>query len=59
MCVLNSSRKICAGHVEREFKVLVRKREGKRPFGIPRRIWKDNIKTDLQEIEYRRGRALD
>ena len=37
----------------------MRKREGKRPFGIPRRIWKDNIKTDLQEIEYRRGRALD
>ena len=26
------------------------KREGKRPLGRHRRIWKDNIKMDLQEV---------
>ena len=31
-------------------KVLVRKPEGKRPLGKPRRRWEDNIKTDLQEV---------
>ena len=31
-------------------KVLVRKPEGKRPLGRPRRIWEDNIKTDLQKM---------
>ena len=31
-------------------KVLVRKPEGKRPLGRPRRRWKDNIKMDLQEV---------
>jgi len=30
--------------------VLVRKPEGKRPLGIPRRRWEDNIKMDLQEV---------
>jgi len=24
---------------------------GKRPLGIPRRRWEDNIKMDLQEVE--------
>jgi len=24
--------------------------QGKRPLGIPRRRWKDNIKMDLQEV---------
>jgi len=28
----------------------VGKLEGKRPLGRPRRRWKDNIKTDLQEV---------
>jgi len=28
----------------------VGKPEGKRPFGRPRPIWEDNIKTDLQEV---------
>ena len=28
-------------------RVLVGKPEGKRPFGIPRRRWEDNIKMDL------------
>ena len=31
-------------------RVLVRKPEGKRPLGRPRRRWKDNIKMDLQEV---------
>ena len=29
---------------------LVGKPEGKRPLGIPRRRWEDNIKMDLQEV---------
>ena len=29
-------------------RVLVRKPEGKRPLGRPRRKWDDNIKMDLQ-----------
>jgi len=32
------------------FRVLVGKPEGKRPLGIPRRRWEDNIKMDLQEV---------
>jgi hypothetical protein len=31
-------------------KILVGKPEGKRPLGIPRRMWEDNIKMDLREI---------
>ena len=31
----------------------MRKPEGKRPFGSPRRKWEDNIKMDLQEVECR------
>jgi hypothetical protein len=31
-------------------KVLVRKPEGKRPLGRPRRRWEGNIKMDLQEV---------
>ena len=44
------------GHVARMgerrgvYRVLVRKPEGKRPLGRPRRRWKDNIKMDLQEV---------
>jgi len=30
--------------------VLVRKPEGKRPLGRPRRRWEDNIKVNLQEV---------
>jgi len=30
---------------------LVRKPEGKRPLGRPRRRWENNIKMDLQEVE--------
>ena len=50
-----------AGHVARMeegrgvHKVLVGKREGKRPLGRPRRRWEDNIKMDLQEVGKGRG----
>jgi hypothetical protein len=52
------SRMRWAGHVARMgetigvYRVLVGKPEGKRPLGRPRRIWEDNIKMDLQEVEY-------
>ena len=45
-----------AGHVTRfgeergVYRVLVGKLEGKRPLGIPRRRWVDNIRMDLQEV---------
>jgi len=32
------------------YRVLVGKREGKNPFGRPRRRWEDSIKIDLQEV---------
>jgi hypothetical protein len=31
----------------------VRKSEGKKPLGRPRRRWEDNIKVDLQEVGWR------
>ena len=31
-------------------KAFVRKSEGKRPLGRPRRIWENNIKMNLQEL---------
>ena len=45
-----------AGHVARmgerrsAYRVLVRKPEGKRPFGRIRLRWEDNIKMDVQEV---------
>jgi hypothetical protein len=32
------------------YKVLMRKPEGKRSLGRPRRIWEDGIRMDLREI---------
>jgi hypothetical protein len=32
------------------YRLLVRKHEGKRPLGRPRRKWEDNIKMYLQEV---------
>ena len=32
------------------YMVLVKKSEGKRPLGRPRRRWVDNIRMDLQEV---------
>jgi hypothetical protein len=34
------------------YRVLVGKPEGKRPLGIPRIRWEDNIKMDLQVVEF-------
>ena len=47
-----------AGHVARmgeeigAYRVLMKKPEGKRPLGRPRRTWVDNIRMDLQEVGY-------
>ena len=38
------------GEVRVVYRVLVRKPEGRRPLGRPRRRWVDNIKMDLQEV---------
>ena len=40
------------GHVARmvEARGMVGKSDGKRPLGIPRRRWENNIKMDLQEV---------
>jgi hypothetical protein len=52
--VIKSRRMRWAGHVARMgrgvYRVLMGKREGKRPFGRPRRRWQDNIKLDIQEM---------
>ena len=54
--VVKSRRMRWAGHVVRMGEgrvmhmVLVRKPEGKRPLGRPRRRWEDNSKMDLQEV---------
>ena len=56
--VLISRRMRWAGHVERMedrrglYRVLVGKREGKRLLGRSRGRWEDNIRMDLQEVEY-------
>jgi hypothetical protein len=34
------------------YRILVGKREGKRPLGRPRRRWANKIKMDLKEIEW-------
>jgi hypothetical protein len=34
------------------YRILVGRSEGRRPFGRPRRRWEDNIKVDLQEVEW-------
>ena len=54
--VIKPRRMRWAGHVARMgeergvYRVLVKKLEGKRPLGRPRRRWVDNIRTDLQEV---------
>jgi hypothetical protein len=35
---------------ERRIQVLVGKPEGKKPLGIPRHRWEDNIQMDVQEV---------
>jgi hypothetical protein len=44
------------GEKRNEYRVSVGKPGGKRPLGIPRHNWEDNIKTDLREIG---GDAMD
>jgi hypothetical protein len=36
-------------------RLLVRKPEGKRPLGRPRRRWVDNIRMDLREVGWGNG----
>jgi hypothetical protein len=38
------------GEERKLYKVLVGKREGKRPLGKPRHRWEDGIRMDLREI---------
>ena len=40
----------CMGERRGVYRVLVGKPEGKRPLGIPKRRWEDNIKMDLEEV---------
>ena len=44
----------CSAHGERRgvYRVLVGQPQGKRSLGRLRRRWEDNIKTDLQEVEW-------
>jgi hypothetical protein len=54
--VVKSRRMRWSGHVARMgeesavHRMLVRKPEGKRPLGRPRRRWEDNIKMDVQQV---------
>jgi hypothetical protein len=47
----------CRGKRRGAYRVLVGKREGRRPLGRPRRRWEDNIKMYVQEIGW--GRELN
>jgi hypothetical protein len=38
------------GKMKNAYNILVGKPEGKRPLGIPRRRWEDNIRMDRREI---------
>jgi hypothetical protein len=40
----------CGTHGGGVYEVLVGRPESKRLLGRPRRMWEDNIKTDLREI---------
>jgi hypothetical protein len=37
------------------YRALVRKPDGRRPLGRPRRRWEDNIKMDLREVGWGGG----
>jgi transcription termination factor 2 len=56
--MIKSRRMRWAGHVARmgetrnAYRILVGKPEGRRPLGRPRRMWVDNIKMNLGEIEW-------
>jgi hypothetical protein len=40
---------VCMGEDGKVYKVLAENLEGKIPLGIPRRLWEDGIKMDLEE----------
>jgi hypothetical protein len=40
----------CKGDMRGAYRFFVRRPEGKRPLGRPRRRWEDNIERDLQEV---------
>jgi hypothetical protein len=40
------------GEKRNVYRLLVRKPEGKRPIGRPRRRWVDNIRMELGEVEW-------
>jgi hypothetical protein len=40
------------GKTRNAYKILVGKREGKRPLGRPRHSWQYNIRMDLRETEW-------
>jgi hypothetical protein len=56
--VIKARRMRWAGHVVRmgevkgAYNILVRRPEGRRPLGRPRRRWEVNIKMDLREIGF-------
>jgi hypothetical protein len=56
--IIKSRRKRWAGHIARmgekrnAYILLVGKPEGRRPLGRPRRLWVDNIRMDLGEVEW-------
>ena len=41
------------------FKILTGKPAGKRPLGMPRRRWEDNIRMDLVEISISAGNWVE
>jgi hypothetical protein len=40
----------CTGAIRNDYRILVRKPEGKRPLRRPRCWWEGNIRMDLREI---------
>ena len=63
--IIQSIRLRWAGRVARmvegrsAFKMLIGKPIGKRPFGRPRRRWKDNIRMDLKEMHVNTRNWID
>jgi hypothetical protein len=45
------------GDMRNAYKILARKREGKKPIGRPRRRWEDNIRMNVREMGGGGGRC--